>query len=822
MSESVGLSPDSDSLSFAENLGFEILEFNPSKKAYTTVRCKVCDTRKQIRWVIWKCMAKKRGGKTCATCSMRARSRSPEEVGGLVTTSGLQLESTLGSGTISQFKKFWVTCSVGHRFETCASYIKADKSCPSCARESSLRPPQELILRLEAEGYTLSAYTGYRGHVSIRCPKGHQTENVWNRLILDGSKCVVCTREENRFSLQELIEQMLLDGLTLQTVVPPGTLLNRLSTLKWRCAQGHEFETRAWNSLNGSRCRKCSFLQTGWEKQLAEYFGRSGIPFEANNREVIKPYELDFLFPSFSVALELCGNRFHNDRRQGRGKEYHLMKHSLAVASGVRLITIFEHEWNGVPSDIDLYLEVPDFEENLRVESKQDVTQFFGTSGLVAEVVFNESLLGGPPLLDILWKSRHVRIKDLLLAVPRPFVWIEESRLFSVPQTKGLYTVFDATDRPNAIYTRKDVLIRSVDRTNPNLDSLQYTLWGCGFKVLSNVYPVEWAPEPELVEDVAYYVIPSESERPHWLDFAVNKLEATGRSVRVLTEESLLSRGIGKAHQRSVKESTAPEDRARLGDEIFFADISEYTLSREEWAAEHRLFCLRYEWLGSLGNLPKWVFTARVRGELACLVCLNPPTASSKLLGLGTDKLECLIQRGASASFCHPHVGSKLIRFACTWMVKNTEKRVFYGYADPLGGEIGTIYQASGFEFLGFRFGAKKMYVHPTFKKGKPFSSQSLKRTSLWKVWHRQWFGTPMPKEWFGDSGFKRISNIPPEMVRLFYDNGRRIISESESVEVPAKGKYVLVLGADRREQKLLDSRKQYKPVLPPKREKPV
>lgn len=274
-----------------------------------------------------------------------------------------------------------------------------------------------------------------------------------------------------------------------------------------------------------------------------------------------------------------------------------------------------------------------------------------------------------------------------------------------------------------------------------------------------------------------------------------------------------------KCHQKLIKEKTEPEDRL-LYPNLFDRPISDYVLQKENLSPEIRDFVNKYEWMGTMGVSPRWVFTARIDGVLGCVVCLNLPNAFSKLLGDRTREWETLIQRGASTSFCHKHMGSKLIRWACKWMVNNTEKRLFTGYADPLANERGILYRACGFEFLGKNFGTKLMCVHPTFKEGKPFSPQSLRRTALWKKWYKEWHGVPLPKEWLRPNGFKDmaiVEKLAPEAKKEFYDYGDKIIAESKKIRIPSKGKYVLVLGKDKREQRVLNSLKTYKTKPYPK-----
>ena len=77
------------------------------------------------------------------------------------------------------------------------------------------------------------------------------------------------------------------------------------------------------------------------------------------------------------------------------------------------------------------------------------------------------------------------------------------------------------------------------------------------------------------------------------------------------------------------------------------------------------------------------------------------PNAFSKLLGKNTNDLERLISRGACISWSPKNLGSAFLMWCLRWMVKNTDYRIFTAYSDPTARELGTIYQACNFYYLG-------------------------------------------------------------------------------------------------------------------------
>lgn len=87
--------------------------------------------------------------------------------------------------------------------------------------------------------------------------------------------------------------------------------------------------------------------RSGLEKQVNDYLFQS-FPSETivvNKKATIPPYELDFYFPNKKVAIEINGTFYHSTLG-GKGKDYHLTKTELCASKGIRLIHIFEYEWN--------------------------------------------------------------------------------------------------------------------------------------------------------------------------------------------------------------------------------------------------------------------------------------------------------------------------------------------------------------------------------------------------------------------------------------------------------------------------------------------
>lgn len=123
-------------------------------------------------------------------------------------------------------------------------------------------------------------------------------------------------------------------------------------------------------------------------------------------------------------------------------------------------------------------------------------------------------------------------------------------------------------------------------------------------------------------------------------------------------------------------------------------------------------FIKRHEWIGDLSQFTThWFATYYVKNDkkiLAGVILMNQPNSFSKVLGEKTKKIERLISRGACISWSPKNLASKFMMWSIRWMVKNTQYRIFSAYSDPTAKELGTIYQACNFYYIGKKFGSEK------------------------------------------------------------------------------------------------------------------
>lgn len=222
-------------------------------------------------------------------------------------------------------------------------------------------------------------------------------------------------------------------------------------------------------------------------------------------------------------------------------------------------------------------------------------------------------------------------------------------------------------------------------------------------------------------------------------------------------------------------------------------------------------FIKRHEWLGTISQYTTHWFGAYYhdptqglfgKNILAAVILMNIPNTFSKMLG-DDQRIERLISRGACISWSPKCLASKMMMWCINYMVQNTEFRLFTAYSDPAAKELGTIYQACNFYYLGKRFGTSLKYVNPYT--GKVVSDRFFRSKSAYKRYAKE-LGIKWVDTW---SSGDTISweKIPESIEQQLRAKSRATQASSEVIQSPQKHKYAYVLGRCKRETKALRKR---------------
>lgn len=88
------------------------------------------------------------------------------------------------------------------------------------------------------------------------------------------------------------------------------------------------------------------FFESVPERQIAEWLDSQGVQYRTSVRDAIRPLELDIVIQHAgkTIAIEYCGLYWHSQSPR-INPNYHLNKLKKCQAANIRLITIFEDEW---------------------------------------------------------------------------------------------------------------------------------------------------------------------------------------------------------------------------------------------------------------------------------------------------------------------------------------------------------------------------------------------------------------------------------------------------------------------------------------------
>lgn len=161
----------------------------------------------------------------------------------------------------------------------------------------------------------------------------------------------------------------------------------------WKCVKcGNEFEQELYTSspLELSkiseyipRCLKCYPYLSGisyLEKEIFSFIKDiyKGEIIE-NDRNVIKPYELDIVIPKKKIAFEFNGTYWHSSNILKKCINYHLNKTLACEEKGYKLIHIWEYDWiNPIKQNI--------LKEKIKAILGVDQTKIYARKCIIKEI----------------------------------------------------------------------------------------------------------------------------------------------------------------------------------------------------------------------------------------------------------------------------------------------------------------------------------------------------------------------------------------------------------------------------------------------------
>tara|TARA_Y100001963_G_C6731568_1_gene424218 strand:- start:561 stop:1355 length:795 start_codon:yes stop_codon:yes gene_type:complete len=178
-----------------------------------------------------------------------------------------------------------------------------------------------------------------------------------------------------------------------------------------------------------------------------------------------------------------------------------------------------------------------------------------------------------------------------------------------------------------------------------------------------------------------------------------------------------------KAHQRIIREKMELEESdffplfGKYWENINL-DIKNSTIKEVSYQAAKKII-LKYEWLGTMGTtqIHYGIFFDDYCAGVVCFGFFQAMAGYSNFVGNDYGSKGIQLTRGACVHWAHPHSGSKLIGASLRDLKKRGYKFVV-AFSDPEAGEIGTLYQATNWYYLGF---GKTKHFNLVYENGKLF-----------------------------------------------------------------------------------------------------
>lgn len=255
--------------------------------------------------------------------------------------------------------KVIIVCKKHGEFEQTPNSHLSGKGCPICRNEHtgniSRKSLEEFIkeakkIHGDKYDYSLVNYVNCSTKVKLICPIHGEFEITPNK-HLSGRGCRKCGVEKRTkcqtFTTEDFIAKARKihgDKYDYSKSIYTG-YDNKLTII---CPTHGEFEQTPDSHFQGSGCRMCACRLSKNEDEIFSFIKNivgDGNVIKSERTILPNHMEIDMYIPLFHLGIEYNGCRWHTEQF-GKDKYYHLNKTLECEKHGIRLIHIFEDEYN--------------------------------------------------------------------------------------------------------------------------------------------------------------------------------------------------------------------------------------------------------------------------------------------------------------------------------------------------------------------------------------------------------------------------------------------------------------------------------------------
>ena len=246
----------------------------------------------------------------------------------------------------------------GEFWQTPHNHLKG-QNCPLCAKEKrktkELYNNQQKFIELSKQkfgnkfDYSKVNYENNRNKVTLICSKHGEISVIPYEHLSSQFGCKQCAVESvgkeriNTYAHHFFHKANIIHNNKYNY---DNSVYNGISqSIVINCPIHGDFEQIASYHLDGCGCPVCGCRLSKGENEIYEFIKSKKIEVIRNDRNIIKPLELDLYLPNSNIAIEYNGLIWHSEQYKYNPINYHLEKTEKCNEQGIRLIHIFEDEW---------------------------------------------------------------------------------------------------------------------------------------------------------------------------------------------------------------------------------------------------------------------------------------------------------------------------------------------------------------------------------------------------------------------------------------------------------------------------------------------
>ena len=336
-----------------------------SKVKYVNSQTKVClichkkDKNGIEHGEFWQAPADTVRGRGCPKCANEKRG--PRQEDRMTTEKYIQKEREVHGDKYDLSKAVYINANTkmcficpehGEFWQLPFAHLKG-QGCPKCAgRALSQDDIIKKFLDVQGETYIYDKviFKGMSIPVTITC-RIHGDFEQTPKKHLEGHGCPICgnikKNADRKITFEKFAERANVIHNSKYIYIDENEINNMHDKITAICHRHGKFQQIIADHLNGHGCPKCGYNTSKAEDEIISFI-RDELHITdiiQRSKKIISPFEIDIYLPYYKVGIEYNGVIWHSEKF-GKDKYYHLKKTEECQKKGIKLIQIFEDEYN--------------------------------------------------------------------------------------------------------------------------------------------------------------------------------------------------------------------------------------------------------------------------------------------------------------------------------------------------------------------------------------------------------------------------------------------------------------------------------------------